>query len=144
MNIKRILHRVTGLLSLIIILIFIISSVYVELNGNIIFIQKVKSLIVCPGLFILIPCLIITGAVGFRLAGQSKNVHILKKKKRMPFIALNGVIILIPCALYLRYLSMQPLDSTFYLVQTLEICAGLINCVLIILNIRDGIRIKRK
>ncbi len=144
MNIISTLHKVTGFLALTLILIFITSSIYIEINGNVILIQKVKSLIVFPGLFILIPSLIITGSVGFRLAGQSKNVYILKKKKRMPFIALNGIFILIPCALYLKYLSTHTLDSTFYLVQTLEICAGFINCVLIILNIRDGIWIKKK
>lgn len=143
MKILKILHKVTGLISLILILLFMGSTIYAEISGNIVLIQKVKSLIVWRGLFVLIPCLIITGAIGFKMSGQSKDVHVLKKRKRMPFIALNGIFILIPCAIYLEYLSFQMLDSTFYSVQTLELCAGLINCILIILNIRDGIRINK-
>jgi hypothetical protein len=62
------------------------------------------------------------------------------KKKRMPFIAANGLIILIPCAILLdSWASQGLLDARFYLVQGLELVAGGTNLVLMGMNIRDGL-----
>jgi hypothetical protein len=59
----------------------------------------------------------------------------------MPFIAVNGLLVLIPCAIFLnRWAAAGTLDSTFYLVQGLELLAGAANLTLMGLNIRDGLR----
>ena len=60
----------------------------------------------------------------------------------MPFIAANGVLILIPCALYLAALASRgEFGGGFYAVQALELAAGAVNLTLMSLNIRDGVRL---
>ena len=61
------------------------------------------------------------------------------KKKRMPFIAANGL--LVPCAIFLnRWAAGGAFDTTFYVVQAIELIAGAINLTLMSLNARDGLR----
>ncbi|MGO9773237.1 MAG: hypothetical protein ACLPSW_27565, partial [Roseiarcus sp.] len=63
--------------------------------------------------------------------------------KRMPFIAANGVLILIPSALFLASkASAGVFDTSFYAVQALELIAGATNLTLLGLNMRDGLRLK--
>jgi hypothetical protein len=57
----------------------------------------------------------------------------------MPFIAANGLLVLIPCAIFLdRWAAAGEFDTTFYTVQALELLAGAVNLALMGLNIRDG------
>jgi len=56
-------------------------------------------------------------------------------------IAANGMLILVPCAIFLdRWAAAGTFDATFYLVQGLEFLAGATNLGLMGLNIRDGLR----
>jgi hypothetical protein len=60
----------------------------------------------------------------------------------MPFIAGNGLLILIPAALFLdRLASRGEFGALFYAVQTLELIAGAVNLTLMSLNARDGLRL---
>ena len=105
-------------------------------------VATVKSLIVIPGLFILVPAIAVTGGSGFVLSKSRKGRLVEVKKKRMPFIGVNGVLVLIPCAIFLdRWVSVGAFDTTFYLVQGIELVAGAINVTLMGMNIRDGLRI---
>ncbi|WP_338025596.1 hypothetical protein [Bradyrhizobium zhanjiangense] len=61
----------------------------------------------------------------------------------MPFIAGNGILVLIPAALFLASKAkVAEFDSTFYAVQALELLAGATNIVLLGLNTRDGFKVK--
>ena len=101
-----------------------------------------KSLIVLPGLWILVPAIAATGGTGFALSKSRQTPLVTAKKKRMPFIAANGLLILIPCAIVLDlWASKGVFDTRFYLVQALELLAGGTNLVLMGLNIRDGLRL---
>ncbi len=61
--------------------------------------------------------------------------------KRMPFIAANGLLILLPAAIFLaQWASAGLFDSRFYLVQSIELFAGAFNLILMSLNIRDGLK----
>lgn len=63
----------------------------------------------------------------------------------MPFIAGNGILILIPAALFLASKARAAeFDTTFYAVRTLELFAGATNIVLLGLNMRDGFKMKRR
>ena len=76
------------------------------------------------------------------LAGKRKGGLIDKKKKRMPFIAANGILILIPAAVYLNHLASNGIfDTLFYSIQALELVAGATNLFLMSLNIRDGMKL---
>ncbi|WP_324752043.1 hypothetical protein [Roseovarius sp. Pro17] len=63
----------------------------------------------------------------------------------MPFIAANGLLILIPSALYLSFKAQtEVFDMGFYTIQKLELIAGAVNITLLGLNMRDGMRMKGK
>ena len=64
------------------------------------------------------------------------------KMKRMPFIAANGLLILMPCAIVLnQWASEGSIDTRFYFVQVIELIAGITNLALMGLNMRDGLRL---
>ena len=68
-----------------------------------------------------------------------------QKKKRMLIAGLNGVLILLPAAIYLNQLASQGIfNQTFYMIQVLELLAGAINLSLMGLNIRDGLRMSSR
>ena len=138
---KRV-HLTVGLLATLTIATFFVSTVLVEFLGSPDSVAQVKSLIVMPGLWILIPAIAATGGTGFVLSKSRQGRLVTAKKKRMPFIAANGLIILIPCALFLDSWASQGLfDTRFYLVQGLELVAGATNLVLMGMNIRDGLKL---
>lgn len=61
----------------------------------------------------------------------------------MRFIAANGILILIPAALFLSAKARgAEFDSAYYAVQVLELAAGATNIVLLGLNMRDGLKLK--
>jgi len=136
------IHLTAGILSPLLIATFFTSTVLVELLGSHAAVAQLKSLIVTPGLWVLLPCLAATGASGMFLAKSRKGRLVENKKKRMPFIAANGLLVLVPCAILLsRWASAGVFDTTFYSVQALELLAGATNVTLFALNIRDGLRL---
>jgi hypothetical protein len=137
---KRV-HPIAGIIAFLTILTFWLSTVASELFGSEETIASVK-LAIPWGFLILVPALAITGASGFRMAGASGDPRVARKKLRMPFIAGNGVLILIPAALYLATLASRgEFGSVFYGVQAIELIAGAVNLTLMSLNIRDGLRV---
>ncbi len=137
----KIIHLVAGLLAALTIATFFLSSVAVELFGAHEAVATVKALIVMPGPFILIPAIATTGGSGFAIAKSRKGRLVDAKKRRMLFIAANGLLVLLPCAIVLdRWASAGAFDTIFYLVQGMELLAGAVNLTLMGMNIRDGIR----
>lgn len=137
-------HAAAASIALLLIILFFSSSLISEINGGPECITTVKN-IIFYGIWILIPAMIITGATGAKLAGKAKKGLIATKKKRMPFIAANGILILVPAAIYLRTLALAgDFGTAFYAVQLLELIAGAINITLMVLNFRDGRRISRR
>ena len=138
---KLIIHRTAAITAFTCILIFFVSTVIVEIWGSVEDIAKVKSYIVMPGLLILIPSIALAGGTGFLLSKHRGGNIIARKKKRMPLIALNGLLILLPAAIVLNMWAEQGIfDIAFYSVQTVELLAGAINIALMALSIRDGRR----
>ncbi len=135
-------HLIAGLLAAATIATFFLSTVLVELFGSHEAVATVKSLIVLPGLFVLVPAIAATGGSGFYLSKTRHGRLVDAKKKRMPFIAGNGLLLLIPCAIFLdRWAAAGQFDSTFYTIQALELLAGAVNLTLMGLNIRDGMTV---
>ena len=136
-----IIHRFAASVSILCIALFFSATIFVELLGTAESIAIVKSLIVWPGLFILVPAIALTGGSGFALA-QSRNGKLVEqKKKRMPFVGVNGIFVLVPCAIFLdRWASSGSFDTYFYIVQCVELLAGAINLVLMGMNMKDGLR----
>jgi hypothetical protein len=134
-------HLIAGILALLCIAIFFLSTVLVELFGSHAAVAQLKSLIVTPGLWILIPAVAAAGGSGMFVSRPRKGRLVDTKKKRMPFIAANGLLVLVPCAIVLnRWATAGSFDTIFYLVQAIELIAGAINLTLMGLNMRDGLR----
>ena len=135
------IHFVAGLLATLTIATFFLSTLGVEIFGTHEAVAMVKALIVMPGLFILVPAIAATGGTGVFLSRSRQGRLVEAKKKRMPFIAGNGLLIMIPCAIFLnRWAAAGAFDTTFYVVQTLELLVGAVNLTLMGMNIRDGMK----
>ncbi len=137
----KLVHRVGGILAPLCIATFFLSTLLVELFGSHQAVTQLKSLIVTPGLWILIPAIAAAGGSGFFLSKSRRGRLVDAKKKRMPFIAANGLFVLVPCAIVLnRWAAAGAFDTAFYGVQAVELIAGAINLVLMGMNVRDGFR----
>ena len=63
----------------------------------------------------------------------------------MKWIAANGLLILVPSAVFLALRTgAGQFDTAFYAVQGLELVAGATNLTLLILNMRDGRALGRR
>lgn len=138
----RIVHRVAGGAAFCLIASFWLATIMVELFGTTDQIVMVKTAIVWS-LLALVPCLAATGGSGFALARGQIAGLVAVKLRRMKLVAANGLLVLVPCAIGLAILARNgQMDDLFITLQTLELVAGLINLVLIGLNIRDGLRMR--
>jgi len=136
------LHLIFSTLALLCIATFFLSTICVEVIGSRHSIASLKQLIVSPGLWILVPAIIATGASGVLMSRKRQGRLIALKKKRMPFIAANGLLVLMPCAIVLnQWASAGSFDTRFYFVQLIELIAGATNIALMGLNMRDGLRL---
>ena len=137
-------HPIAGGLALLTMLAFWTSTVAVELIGDRNEVVAVKHSIMW-GLLVLVPALAATGGTGFLRAGRSKNSHIQAKKRRMQIVVPIGILVLVPCVLYLgTTASASGLGTYFPEVQALELAAGAVNITLMSLNVRDGLRLTRR
>jgi ferredoxin-NADP reductase len=141
---KTRIHAIAGTIGFLTILIFWSSTVFSELFGSYETIAVVKGAILM-GMFILIPAMAIVGGSGFSLAGGRTDDLVNLKKKRMPFIGANGLLVLVPMAFLLEArASAGQFDTLFYVLQGVELIAGAVNLCLMGLNMRDGIRLSGK
>ncbi|WP_108879470.1 hypothetical protein [Anderseniella sp. Alg231-50] len=137
---KRKLHAAAGLIGFLAIATFWTSTAVSELFGSQEMVIAVKTMIL-NGMWVLIPAMMIVGASGMVMGKRRRDVPAVAKKKRMPVIALNGLLILLPAAFYLQSKAAAgSFDTPFYLVQALELVAGGLNLRLMGLNIRDGLK----
>lgn len=141
---KRSLHAMAGLIAIAMIVLFIVATLYSEFSGNRDLIFVVKRGIAFPGIEILVCVMVLAGGSGRSLAKSRSVALAAKKARRMRFVALNGIAILIPCAILLAYWATYGiLTARFYVVQSIEILAGLTNLTMLVLNMRDGLLLKR-
>ena len=140
---KQKVHAIAGITAFLIILTFWTSTVLSEAFGTHEHIMSVKSMIL-RGMVILLPSMIIVGASGMAMGRRRKDAPARAKKKRMPFIAANGLFVLLPAAFFLEArASSGSFDTAFYAVQAIELLAGATNLTMMGLNIRDGRRMAR-
>lgn len=133
------IHAAAGVAAFATIAAFLGSSAMAELSGDPALIADVKQTIAWA-LLLLVPLLMATGASGFAMVGGRPRGLAGAKLKRMRFIAANGLLVLVPAALYLAWRAGQgALDASFVLVQAVEFAAGAANLALMALNIRDGL-----
>ncbi len=137
----KLVHPLTALVALATIAVFWIATVSAEIFGPDERIVFVKTTIAW-GLLLLIPAIALTGATGFALAQGRKGVRIAAKRRRMRLIAANGILVLVPAALFLAFKARGgEFDAVFFTVQGVELVAGAINITLLVRSFRDGLGI---
>lgn len=144
-NKLSIVHKTAAMLALSLIIIFFTSSIIVELLGSQESILTVKTAILY-GIGLLISAMAVTGITGAKLAAKRRALPtpLVRKKKRMPFVACNGLLVLTPLAIYLQHLAnLGEFGELFYTLQGIELVAGGVNIYLMVLNIRDALALKR-
>lgn len=135
-----IIHPIAGVIAIVAITTCWLSTTLSELFGYQAMITTVKTAIPW-GFLVLIPALMATGGSGFGLARNRRTGMVGTKMKRMQVIAANGLLVLIPSALFLASKAKAgELDSSFYIVQMLELVTGAVNLTLLGLNMRDGLK----
>ena len=142
---KKIIHFVAATVATLCVFIFFTSTVIVEIFGSNQAVAHVKELIVFPGLFVLVPAIAITGITGFALGKERKGALVQRKMAKMPVIGLNGVLVLVPSAIYLHMLaSSGEFGVVFNIVQGIELTAGVVNLCLMAINMKDGLKLSRQ
>ncbi|MBY5766971.1 hypothetical protein HFO06_28380 [Rhizobium leguminosarum] len=138
----KIIHRIAGALALLTIATFWLTTVVSELFASEATVIIVKTTIPW-GFLLLIPALAAAGGSGFALANGRRAGLVGEKVRRMPWIAGNGILILVPVALFLGSKARaEEFDAVFYAVQALEVIVGGANITLLSLNMRDGLKMK--
>ena len=140
---KRQIHATASLLSALMLSIFWSSTLISELFLSAAAVTEVKQWI-AYALMIFLPLMALTAGTGFSLGARVNHPLLKRKRRRTPFIGLNGLLILVSSALFLWCRARAGLfDDPFYTVQLLELVAGALNLTLIGLNIRDGLQLSR-
>ncbi|MBF0426681.1 MAG: hypothetical protein HQL66_12770 [Magnetococcales bacterium] len=138
------LHRVhpaAGAVAMLLIVTFWLATFLSELFASQTVVIAVKIAIPWGFLF-LVPALATTGGSGIRLARSECLGLVGLKKRRIRLVAVNGLLVLIPAAIYLADKAKTgEFDMAFYLVQILELVVGGVNLTLLGLNMRDGFRV---
>lgn len=144
MTLKRKVHALAAILVMLFLASFWSSTVITEIFLTHAVVAQVKHAI-AYGLVGFLPLMALTAGTGFSMGGRGKHALLVDKRKRMPFIALNGLLILVPSAIFLALRSGNGMfDGWFYGVQFVELVAGVVNMILIGRNIRDGLQLSRR
>lgn len=139
----KIVHPIAGMLAMLTMATFWLSTVISELSGSHAAIVAVKTAIPW-GLPLLVLSLAAVGGSGFAWSKGNRSGLVGAKLLRMPFIAANGMLVLIPSALFLASKARAAeLDGWFYGVQAVELVAGATNLTLLGMSMRDGLRLSR-
>lgn len=139
---NKVIHPVAGTIAILTIATFWLSTAFAELFGSTPVIVAVKTAIPW-GFLLLIPALAAAGASGLAMSKGRRGGLVGTKLKRMPLIAANGILVLIPSALFLASKArLAEFDTSFYAVQAVELIAGAANITLLGLNMRDGLKMK--
>ena len=139
---KSIIHAIAGALAMLIVAAFWTSTLVSELFMGQEAVKIVKHAIAYYGLIPLLVLMAGTGGSGFVRAQGRKGRIVEEKKKRMPKIGANGLLVMIPCALFLNSkAATDELDTMFYAVQAVELIVGLLQLTLLGRSFRDGLKL---
>jgi hypothetical protein len=141
MTMKRMVHAVAGTVAILLVATFLASTAYSELAMDGALIARTKRLILY-GVCLLIPAMAMTGGSGFSLAKGRVGGIVDSKGRRMRIIAVNGLIIMLPSAIWLHMLAAErSFGTVFFIVQTIEIAGGTLQLYLLGRNFRDGLKL---
>lgn len=138
---KSKLHAIFGAVALLCIATFWLSTVVSELFMDQVSVAAVKNAVL-SGMWLLIPAMVATGGSGFALAKGRSGRIVTTKGLRMKIAAGNGLLVLLPSAFTLAsWANAGRFDGMFYALQTIELLAGAVNISLLMMNMRDGLKL---
>jgi hypothetical protein len=138
---KSKLHGIFGVVALLCIASFWLSTVVSELFLDQAAVTAVKNAVL-TGMWLLIPSMAATGGSGFSLAKGRGGRLVNVKGQRMKIVAANGLLVLLPSAFVLAsWANAGRFDGVFYALQGVELLAGAVNITLLMLNMRDGLKL---
>ncbi len=138
---KSKLHAIFGSVALLCITTFWLSTVVSELLMDQASVAAVKNAVL-NGMWLLIPSMAATGGSGFALAKGHGGRLVSVKGQRMKIVAANGLLVLLPSAFVLAsWANAGRFDGVFYALQGVELLAGAVNISLLVLNMRDGLKL---
>ncbi len=138
---KSKLHGIFGAVALLCITTFWLSTVVSELFMDQASVVTVKNAVM-SGMWLLVPSLAATGGSGFALARGRSGRLVSIKAQRMKIVAGNGLLVLLPSAFVLAsWANAGRFDGMFYALQGLELLAGAVNFSLLVMNMRDGLKL---
>lgn len=141
---KPIFHAFAGAVAMLTIASFWTSTLVSEVFMNQAAVAAVKQWIVY-GLFLLVPFMAATGGSGFVLSKARSGSLLHRKKRRMAVIGANGLLLMIPAAIFLNSKAAAgEFDALFYAAQIVELVVGAIQLTLMGMNFRDGLRLAGK
>jgi hypothetical protein len=134
------IHIAATIIAAITIGTFFLSSVVAEIDGNETFIREVKEriLFTLPVLLMAMPAI---GITGNKLAGNSQSPQVKTKQRRMKFVFVNGLTLIILASFLYYHSHYKTIDTVFMVAQLVELVLGLTNLVLISLNIKSGLQL---
>ncbi|MBP6562350.1 MAG: hypothetical protein KA214_02615 [Neisseriaceae bacterium] len=136
------IHGIAATLALGLVMLFWTSTVIAEVFLDVAAIVWVKEAIMRYGLVFMVVAVMVTGRSGMVLARQRNQPTRSIKKQRMPWIVLNGLLCLLPAAIYLSFkASAGEFDAWFLIVQFLELIMGLVQMTLLGRNFMAGVRL---
>lgn len=136
------LHKMAGAFALLMVAAFWLSTLIAEAFLSTDAIVAVKRAILL-GMGVLTPLLVLAGASGALLAKRCPSALAARKQRRMRWVALNGLLVLAPCAFFLAgRAAAGGFDPLFYGAQGLELVAGALQLSLLAANLRDGLALR--
>ena len=141
---KPVVHAISGTIAMFIIASFWTSTLVSEVLLDYADVAAVKRTI-AYGLFFLVPFMAATGGSGFALGKTGTGRLLDQKKKRMVIIGTNGLLVMIPAAIFLNVKAAAgEFDAWFYAVQAVELIVGVVQIILMSMNFRDGLKLAGK
>lgn len=145
MSLPARLHAAAGAVAMLTILGLQTMITLGETSGYPAEIAALRSRVLAVVCLLLVPAMIAAGASGARLGRGWRGPLIAAKRRRMMVIATLGLLVLLPLAVGLWGLAARGMiDGRFVLLQRIETLAGLVNLLLLGLNLRDGMRLRRR
>lgn len=139
---KSVIHATAGALALLTVATFWTSTLASELFMGRDAVIIVKHAIAYYGLIPLAILMAGTGGSGFALAKGRNGWLVEGKKRRMPKIGANGLLIMIPCALFLNgEAEAGEFGTAFFVVQAIELMLGIVQLTLLGTSFRDGLKL---
>lgn len=137
-------HGIAGAAALLTIMSFWVSALVAELILTTAGLVAVRTAILYA-VPVLVIAMIAAGASGARLAGRSRTPVVVAKRRRTMLAATNGLLVLIPSAVFLGLRAQDQLfGAPFALVQVVELIAGAANIVLLGLNMKVGLAMRAR